>query len=167
MEVEHTAKPAARQRLKAHGKDLLTATLAQRTAKPVRTAKPLPCDFRAAHGKDGFAGRVIAEQSLPCKPARQRLCRAYFGLCRAFRLHGKAQFCRSASWEDHMFKTKEISNKLALQVINPTWKEDIYKWRRKVSAVPMGMKIFSPYILFDMLNAQCNISYVPLTRLYH
>jgi hypothetical protein len=81
--------------LKAHGKDLRTATLAQRTAKPVRTAKPLPCDFRAAHGKDGFAGRVIAEQSLPCTAAWQRLCRADLPLCRAFRLHGKALFSRS------------------------------------------------------------------------
>jgi hypothetical protein len=96
MGVEHTAKPAARQRLKAHGNDIRTATLAQRTAKPVRTAKALLCHFRAAHGKDGFAGRFIAEQSLPCKPARQRFCRAYFGLCRAFLLHGKAQFSRSS-----------------------------------------------------------------------
>jgi hypothetical protein len=80
LEVERTAKTAARQSFKAHGKEIHTAMLAERTAKPVRTAKPLPCDFRATHGKDGFAGRVIAEHSLPCTPARQRLCPAYFGL---------------------------------------------------------------------------------------
>jgi hypothetical protein len=34
---------------------------------------------------------------LPCTAARQRLCRADLPLCRAFRLHGKALFCRSDS----------------------------------------------------------------------
>jgi hypothetical protein len=63
----------------------------------VARQRPLPCHLPAAHGKALFAGRLVAVQSLPCKPARQRRCRADFGLCRAFRLHGKALLCRSGS----------------------------------------------------------------------
>jgi hypothetical protein len=95
LEVTRTAKSAARQRFQAHGKAWCTAKAPQRTAKLRRTAKALPCDFCATHGKDGFAVRIFAEHSLLCMPAWQRLCRADFGLCRAFRLHGNAQFCRS------------------------------------------------------------------------
>jgi hypothetical protein len=83
LEVKRTAKDAARQTAKPHGKECRSAKSAQ------RTAKALPCDFRLTHGKE-VAGQIFAEQSLPCTHARQRLCRADFGLCCAFRLHGKA-----------------------------------------------------------------------------
>jgi hypothetical protein len=113
VRLKRTAKPtlyhaawrrSARQR-PPHGK------LSRRTAKEgsrqrvpsarqsrVARQRPLPCHLPAAHGKAVFAGRVVAVQSLPCKPARQRRCRADFDLCRAFRLHGKALLCRSASY---------------------------------------------------------------------
>jgi hypothetical protein len=95
LERKRTAKKLARQRGQTHGKGIRTATRPQLTATLRRSAKPLPCDFRATHGKDPFAGRIFAEQSLPCTAARQRLCRAGLSLCRAFGLHGKALFCRS------------------------------------------------------------------------
>jgi hypothetical protein len=85
----------ARQRFLAHGNACRLAKTAQRTAKLGRSAKPLPCDFRATHGKGGFAGRIFAGQSLSCKAARQRLCRADLRLCRAISVHGNVQFSRS------------------------------------------------------------------------
>jgi hypothetical protein len=74
LEVKRTVKTVARQSFKTHDKELHTATLAQRTAKTIRTAKPLPCDFLSTHGKGAFAGRIVAVYSLPCKAARQSLC---------------------------------------------------------------------------------------------
>jgi hypothetical protein len=87
---------SAWQRLQAHGKAWRTAKAPQRTAKPRRTAKALPCDFCATHGKDSFAGRIFAGQTLPCTAARQRLCRADYRLCRAIWAHGNVLFSRSA-----------------------------------------------------------------------
>jgi hypothetical protein len=78
-----TAVSATRQTCTAHGNVYCTAKPQQRTAKVARSAKLLPCDFRATHGEDGFAELNVAERSLPCTAARQRLCRAEFDLCRA------------------------------------------------------------------------------------
>jgi hypothetical protein len=75
MGPEHTAKPAARQTLKAHGNHTRTATLSQRTAKPVRTAKafavPLPRGARqrrlcrAVHCRAFFAVQARSAKALP------------------------------------------------------------------------------------------------------
>jgi hypothetical protein len=97
----------------------------------------LPCDFRATHGKDGFAVQIVAEQSLSCTPARQKLCRADFSLCRAFWLHSKAQFCRSVTSEEELHlvdvddeNTTAVSPEKTLRVSSIPWDDEERKYRR-------------------------------------
>ena len=91
-----TAKLLARQMVAAHGNVTRTAETGGSRRSIRRTAKPLPCIFLEAHGKESFAGQVFAVRYLPCVDARQRLGRAYISLCRAISPHGKASVSRSA-----------------------------------------------------------------------
>jgi hypothetical protein len=57
----------------------------------------LPSDLREAHGKVVVAEHIVAVPALPCVDARQCRCRAFWCLCRAICLHGKALFSGSVS----------------------------------------------------------------------
>jgi hypothetical protein len=70
-------------------KDSSTAEESDARQRLQSTAKALPSDLDETHGKESVAGQYIAMRSLPCVDARQRLCRAFWVLCRAFCPHGK------------------------------------------------------------------------------
>jgi hypothetical protein len=68
----------------------LPCVVKKRTSKIVYRALS-----RAAHGKGASPCKM-----LPCAPtknARQRVCRAFLGLCRALGAHGKAPVSRSGN----------------------------------------------------------------------
>jgi hypothetical protein len=58
----------------------------------------LPCVARRGARQRGFAVQNATVRPLSCAPtknARQRVCRAFFGLCRALGAHGKTPVSRS------------------------------------------------------------------------
>jgi hypothetical protein len=46
-----------------------------------------------------MAKNLLPGSTLPCGDARQRLCRVFWGLCRAFSPHGKEYYFGSQWWE--------------------------------------------------------------------
>jgi hypothetical protein len=102
----------------AHDKQDLTSC--RERASPRKRSSPFLCrallethdkDFSPCVVKEGarqctFTVRYATVCLLPCaltKNARQRLCRAFFSLCRALEAHGKPKFSRSGYFSrDHV-----------------------------------------------------------------